>query len=82
MLESADDFTGDEPLDAERWLYLHSAAIIGATTAAAIALIEEGGLVPQVHDFDGARPAPQRADPSRIQLLVGDDGKVRWAQAG
>ncbi len=75
-------FVGDEPIDADRWLYLHVDEVVGAGSAVAVELIEEAGLVPHVAVFRGAAPDPGVPDPGRIRLLIGDDGKVRAAQWG
>jgi hypothetical protein len=79
---TASSFTGDEPIDADRWLYLHVDEVVGAGSAAAVDLIEEAGLVAHVSLYRGAAPDPGVPDPGRIRLLIGDDGKVRTAQWG
>lgn len=73
---------GDDPIDAERWLYLHAEEVIGARRTAAVDLVKEAGLVPHVADFRGASPEPGVPGPGRIRLLIGDDDKVRVAQWG
>jgi hypothetical protein len=76
------DLIGDDPVDADRWLYVHEDEVVGAGTAAAVELIQAAGLIPQVAQYRGAAPGPGVADPGRIRLLIGDDGKVRTARWG
>ena len=80
--EQHDRFVGDDPIDAERWLYLHADEVVGAGRAEAVAVVEEAGLVPHVANHRGAAPDPGVPDPGRIRLLIGDDDRVRAARWG
>ncbi len=73
---------GDDPVDADRWLYVHEDEVVGAGRDAAIDLIEEAGLVSHVAHYRGVAPEPGQPDPGRIRLFIGDDDTVRWAQWG
>jgi hypothetical protein len=75
-------YQDDEPVDADRWLYVHEDEVIGAASGAAVDLITEAGLTPQVDRYHGREPEPGPADVGRIRLFIGDDGKVRRALAG
>ena len=76
-----DSFLTDDPIDAERWLYVHADEVVGAEREAAVDLVMEAGLVSHVASR-GAAPDPGVPDPGRIRLFIGDDGKVRSAQSG
>jgi hypothetical protein len=72
----------EEPVDADRWLYVHRSEVVGASSAAAVALITEAGMVPHIdHDQEEAS-APPTWDTGRISLLIGDDGRVQSADWG
>jgi hypothetical protein len=73
---------GDEPRDAERWVYLHEAELVGADCAIAVDLIREAGLTSEVAHYRGSELDPSTRDFSRVRLLIVDDGKVRWARSG
>jgi hypothetical protein len=75
-------FTGDEPLDANRWLYVHQDEVIGAGRTAAVELVTQAGLLPQVVRYHDAVSESPRAHPDRIRLFLGDDDKVRSALSG
>jgi len=72
----------EDPVDADRWLYVHEDEVIGAGSAAAEDLVREAGFVSHVAHYRGAAPEPGAPDPGRIRLFIGDDGKVRKASWG
>lgn len=72
----------DEPVDADRWLYVHEDELIGAARVAAIDLVVDAGLHPHVAHFRGQAPTPDLLDAGRIRLVIGDDDKVRSARWG
>ena len=74
-------FVGDEPIDADRWLYVHEGEVVGAETAAAVDLVAEAGLVPQVVRYRGSERSRGRREPGRIRLFI-DEGTVRLAKSG
>ena len=73
---------GDEPVDADRWLYVHEDEVIGAMSEAAVELVADAGLTPQVDRYQGVAPEAGPADVGRVRLFIGDDGKVRRALSG
>jgi hypothetical protein len=71
-----------DPIDADRWLYVHRSEVVGASSAAAVALIRESGMVAHIDRDRGEASAPPKWDAGRISLLIGDDGKVQSADWG
>lgn len=77
MMRTADH----EPLDANRWLYVHQDEVVGAARAAAVDLVIEAGLLPQVVRYQDHSAGSRMTHPDRVRLFIGDDGKVRAAQS-
>jgi hypothetical protein len=73
---------GADPVDADRWLYVHRSEVVGASSAAAVALIRESGMVAHIDRDPEEASAPPEWDAGRISLLIGDDGKVQSAEWG
>jgi hypothetical protein len=72
----------DGPLDAERWLYVHEAQVVGLDRALAVDVITQAGLASEVIEFGGNPSTAPFADPRLIRLRVGSDGRVRAAHSG
>ncbi|GAA2751181.1 hypothetical protein [Amnibacterium kyonggiense] len=72
----------DEPIDADRWLYVHRDEVVGASLAAAISVIEQSGLQAHVSQADEDDYGSSASDAGRISLVVGHDGNVRAARWG
>ena len=70
-----------DPVDADRWLYLHLDQVVGAGQAAAVDLVHRAGLLPQVVDYHDDPPEADLSSPDAIRLFMGDDGKVRAARS-
>jgi hypothetical protein len=71
-----------DPVDADRWLYLHLDQVVGAGQAAAVDLVHRAGLLPHVVEYHDEPPEPDRSSSDGVRLFLGDDGKVRAAQSG
>ncbi len=72
----------DGPPDAERWLYVHEAQVVGLDGALAIDVIHQAGLTSEVVELGGSPSTAASVDPGLIRLLVGSDGRVRAAHSG
>ncbi|MCU1472021.1 hypothetical protein [Amnibacterium sp.] len=77
-----DASSGADPIDADRWLYVHRNEVVGASSTAAVALIRESGMVAHIDQDRASALAPPEWDTGRISLLIGDDGRVRSAHWG
>jgi hypothetical protein len=72
----------DEPLEADRWLYVHMAEVVGAGRARAVGLVGEAGLIPRVARYERRPVDSSDFNPGRISLYVATDGRVRSAEWG
>lgn len=72
----------DEPVDADRWLYVHRSEVVGASSAAATELIRKSGMVAHIDRDRTTAFSSQRWDTSRISLFVGADDTVMSADWG
>jgi hypothetical protein len=69
-----------DPVDANRWLYLHLDQVVGAGQAAAVDLVLRAGLLPQVVDHHEESPESGPSSPGGVRLFLDVDGRVRAAQ--
>lgn len=75
------DSSAPDPVDGNRWLYVHQDEVIGAAQAAAVDLVIRAGLHPQVIGYHDEPLEPELSDADHILLFISDDGRVRSAQS-
>jgi hypothetical protein len=71
-----------EPVDADRWLYVHRSEVVGASSAAAAALVRDAGMVAHVDRHRRTAPSSRPWDSTRISLFIGADDTVTSADWG
>lgn len=70
------------PVDADQWLSVHAAEVIGAGRASAVNLVRAAGLIPRVARYGRGPVDPVDFHDGRISLYIGVDGTVRAAESG